>query len=301
MAGAGRPTELAMNNVLTVGDIGIQRIIEIEGPFLPVLDVFPTLSAELLDENRGWLAPKALAEDDRLVFCFQSYVVRTPHHNVLVDTCIGNDKVRPTRPQWNLKRDETFMRGLAAAGLSVDDIDFVMCTHLHVDHVGWNTRLQDGRWTPTFPKARYLISKGEFDFWAGEHAKTPLPHFGDSVLPVVEAGRAEWVRDDHALDDHVRLLPTPGHTPHHVAVCFGRNGDDAVMPGDLIHSPLQARYPEISYGKDIDTTQSAATRRSFLERYCDTDTLCCTAHFPQPSSGRISRWGEGFRCTSVSP
>ena len=154
-----------MNNVLTVGEIGIQRIIEIEGPFLPALDVFPTLSAELLDENRGWLAPRSLAQDDRLVFCFQSYVVRTPHHNVLVDTCIGNDKARPARPQWNLKRDETFMRGLAAAGLSVDDIDFVMCTHLHVDHVGWNTRLQDGRWTPTFPKARYLISKGEFDFW----------------------------------------------------------------------------------------------------------------------------------------
>ena len=133
-----------MNKFLSIGDIGIHRIIEIEGPFLPALDVFPTLSPELLDENRRWLAPRALGQDDRLVFCFQCYVVCTPHHNILVDTCIGNDKARPARPQWNLKRDENFMRALAAAGFSVDDVDFVMCTHLHVDHVGWNTRLKAG-------------------------------------------------------------------------------------------------------------------------------------------------------------
>ena len=140
---------VAVNKPLRVGDIGIHRIVELEGPFLPALDVFPTLSSELLDENRDWLAPKALSRDDRLVFSFQSYVVRTPHHIVLVDSCIGNDKVRPTRPESNLKRDETFMRALATAGFGVDDVDFVMCTHLHVDHVGWNTRLQGGRWTPT--------------------------------------------------------------------------------------------------------------------------------------------------------
>jgi len=179
--------ELAMNKFLSVGDIRIHRIVELEGPFLPALDIFPTLSAQLLDANRHWLAPKALSRDDWLVFCFQSYVVRTPHHTVLVDSCIGNDKVRPTRPEWNLKRDENFMRALAASGFSVGDVDFVMCTHLHVDHVGWNTRLQGGRWTPTFPKARYLISKSEFDYWTEQHAKTPLPHFADSVLPVMEA------------------------------------------------------------------------------------------------------------------
>ena len=129
-----------MNGFLSVGGISICRVVEQEGPFLPALDVFPTLSAELLDENCYWLAPKALGPEHRLVFSFQSYVVRTPHHNILVDTCIGNDKVRPARPEWNMKRDETFMRALAATGLGVDDIDFVMCTHLHVDHVGWNTR-----------------------------------------------------------------------------------------------------------------------------------------------------------------
>jgi glyoxylase-like metal-dependent hydrolase (beta-lactamase superfamily II) len=285
-----------MGAALNIGDLTIHRIVEREGPFLPALDVFPTLTARMLDENRHWLAPNALDPDGMLVFCFQSYVVRTPLHTILVDSCIGNDKARPTRPEWNLKRDDTFMRGLAAAGFSVDDIDFVMCTHMHVDHVGWNTRLLDGRWIPTFPKARYLFAKSEFDYWTEQHAKTPAPQFGDSVLPVMEAGQAELVSDDYALDDHVRLLPTPGHTPHHVSVCFGKGGDDAVMTRDLLHSPLQARYPELSSRFDVDRDMAAKTRRRFFERYCGTRTLCCTAHFPSPSVGRITAWDNGFRC-----
>jgi len=195
-----------------------------------------------------------------------------------------------------MKTDDTYMRALAGAGISVKDIDFVMCTHLHVDHVGWNTRLEGGRWVPTFPNARYIFGKTEFDYWTEQHAKTPAPPFGDSVLPIVEAGRAEFVRDDPALDEYVRLLPTPGHTPHHVSVCFGRNGDDAVMTGDLLHSPLQARYPELSSRFDVDGDVSAETRRRFFERYCGTRTLCCTAHFPSPSVGRITAWDNGFRC-----
>jgi glyoxylase-like metal-dependent hydrolase (beta-lactamase superfamily II) len=123
-----------------------------------------------------------------------------------------------------------------------------------------------------------------------------LSHFADSVLSVVEAEQAEPVRDDYALDDYVRLAPTPGHTPQHVAVCLGRDGDDAVMPGDVLHSPLQARYPELSRRFDIDRDASAKTRRTFLERYCDTRTFCCTAHFPSPSIGRLTRWEDGFRC-----
>jgi glyoxylase-like metal-dependent hydrolase (beta-lactamase superfamily II) len=108
------------------------------------------------------------------------------------------------------------------------------------------------------------------------------------------------VRSDYALDDHIRLLPTPGHTPDHFAVCLGRDGKDAVLTGDLIHSPLQARYPEMSMRADYDPKQAAVTRRSFLECYCDSSTLCCTAHFPSPSLARVQRWGDGFRCTPVS-
>jgi glyoxylase-like metal-dependent hydrolase (beta-lactamase superfamily II) len=251
----------------------------------------------MLAENRPWMQQAgALDAQDVLILCFQSYIVRTPHHNILVDSCIGNDKPRPLRGKWNMKTDDTYMRALAATGLGVEDIDFVMCTHLHVDHIGWNTRLVDGRWVPTFPNARYIFAKTEFDFWTEQNAKTPLAPFADSVLPVVEANLAEIVRLDYQIGDHVRLLPTPGHTPGHVAFTFGRGRDDAVLSGDLMHSPLQARYPELSAKFDVDQAQAAMTRRNFMERYCDTDTVCCTAHFPSPSTGKIRRWGDGFRC-----
>lgn len=289
-----------MSLTFTAGDLTIHRIIEQEGAFLPALDVLPGLTPELLAENRTWMQ-KANALDDNnvLLLCFQSYVVKTPHHTILVDSCVGNDKPRPQRPAWNMKTDDAYMRNLAAAGFSVTDIDFVMCTHLHVDHVGWNTRLENGRWVPTFPNARYVFTKDEFDHWTAVHAKTPVAPFGDSVLPVVEANRAEIVRNDFAIGDHARILPTPGHTPGHVAFIFGRGKNDAVFTGDLMHSPLQARYPELSSRFDVDQTQAATTRRSLLERYCDTDTLCCTAHFPSPSVGRIRRSGSGFACEAV--
>jgi glyoxylase-like metal-dependent hydrolase (beta-lactamase superfamily II) len=225
--------------------------------------------------------------------------VKTPHHTILVDSCIGNDKPRPLRPKWNMKTDDVYIRALAAAGFSVTDIDFVMCTHLHVDHVGWNTRLENSRWVPTFPNARYVFDKQEFDYWTEQHAKAAVPAFGDSVLPVVEANKAEIVGNDYAIGDHTRILPTPGHTPGHVAFTFGRGKDDAVFCGDLMHTPLQTRYPELSVKFDVDQAQAAVTRRAFLERYCDTETLCCTAHFPSPSTGKIRRLGNGFSCEAV--
>jgi glyoxylase-like metal-dependent hydrolase (beta-lactamase superfamily II) len=198
-----------------------------------------------------------------------------------------------------MKTDDTFLRGLAAAGFSVGDIDYVMCTHLHVDHVGWNTRLENDRWVPTFPNARYLFAKSEFDYWSEQNAKAAVPPFVDSVLPIVEAKRHELVGNDFAIGDHARILPTPGHTPGHVAFTLGRGRDDAVFSGDLMHSPLQTRYPEMSMKFDVDQAEAAKTRRSFLERYCDTDTLCCTAHFPSPSVGKIRRLGDGFTCEAT--
>jgi len=289
-----------MSLKLTLGDLTIHRLIEQETTFLPALDMLPGLTPEVLAENRAWMQKaEAIDDDDVLKLCFQSYIVKTPHHTILVDSCIGNDKPRPLRPKWNMKTDDIYMRGLAAAGFSVDDIDYVMCTHLHVDHVGWNTRLVNGRWVPTFPNARYVFGRGEFDYWTEQNAKAEVPPFADSVLPIVEAKRAEIVHDDFAIGDHARILPTPGHTPGHVAFTFGRGKDVAVCSGDLMHSPLQARYPELSAKFDVDQTQAAVTRRRFLERYCDTETLCCTAHFPSPSTGKIRRLGNGFSCEAL--
>jgi glyoxylase-like metal-dependent hydrolase (beta-lactamase superfamily II) len=290
-----------MSLKFSVGDFTVHRIIEQETTFLQANDALPTLTSEVLAENREWLQKTgALDANDTLILCFQSYIIKTPHHTILIDSCIGNDKPRPLRPKWNMKTDDAYMRALAASGFSVGDIDFVMCTHLHVDHVGWNTRLENGRWVPTFPKARYVFGKTEFDHWSKENAKAEVAPFADSVLPVVEAKKAEIVTNDYSVGDHIRILPTPGHTPGHVAFTLGRTKDEAVFAGDLIHTPLQLRYPELSPKFDIDPKQAATTRRSFLERYCDTDTLCCTAHFPSPSTGKIKRRGNGFSCEAAS-
>ena len=286
-----------MSTSFEVDGMRIDRIIEGEYPFQAAQRFLPTLTDAMLSENRAWMqAQGALDKDDVLVFCIQSYVVRTPHHNIMIDTCVGNDKSRPTFPAWDMQSGDHYLKALAAAGLGVEDIDYVMCTHLHVDHVGWNTRLVDGRWVPTFPKAKYLFADKEYAYWHEQNAKSPILPFQDSVLPIVEARRHELVSSAHELNDHVRLLPTPGHTPDHFAVAIGRGRDAAVFSGDLIHSPIQARHTGLSMRADVDPIQSAATRRAFLERYCDTDTQCCTAHFPSPSRVRIRRWGEGFRC-----
>ena len=281
----------------SVGDLTIHRVIEQETKFLQAQDMLPDLTPDMLAENRGWMKQVgALDDTDTLILCFQSYIVQTPHHTVLIDSCIGNDKPRPGRPHWNMKTDDTYMRALAASGFSVADIDFVMCTHLHVDHVGWNTRLENGRWVPTFPNARYVFAKSEYDYWVDMNKKTEVPPFVDSVLPVVEAKKADIAAHDFALGDHARILPTPGHTPGHVAFAFGRGKDDVVFAGDLMHTPLQTRYPELSPKFDVDPKLAGATRRNFLQRYCDTGTLCCTAHFPSPSAGKIRPWGNGFSC-----
>ena len=242
---------------------------------------------------------KALDEQDVLILCFQSYVVKTPHHTILIDSCIGNDKPRPQRPKWNMKTDDTYLRGLDAAGFSVDDIDFVMCTHLHVDHVGWNTRLENGRWVPTFPKARYVFAKQEFDHWSEQNAKAEVPPFADSVLPVVEARRHELVGNDHQIGDHVRILPTPGHTPGHIAITMGRGKDDAVFSGDLMHSPLQTLYPELSVKFDVDQAQAARRAAAFWSAIA-TPTRCAAPRIsPRRRSGRSGARAAAFVCAAV--
>ena len=291
-----------MSTTFTVGDLTIHRIIEQEIPFFDPLTFFPELTAKTLAENRGWMEQAGAldAATSKIVLCIQSYVVRTPHYTVLIDTCVGNHKDRTSRPFWHQQNSSTYMDNLAAHGLTVDDIDYVMCTHLHVDHVGWNTKLLDGRWVPTFPNARYVFSQKEFDYWAAENAREEIGPIADSVLPIVQANQAEFVTSDHVLGDHIRLTPTPGHSPDHFAVLLGKGHNAAVLTGDLIHSPLQARFPELGMRADYDGRQGSITRRKFLECHCDTGILVCTGHFPSPSVGAVTRWENGFRFTAAT-
>jgi len=280
-----------------VGNITIHPVVESEAALFDAFEFFPSLGRDVLEENLSWLRPTYIDPAGKVVLCFQSFLVETPHHKILVDSCVGNHKPRPTRPFWHNQASQRWEKGLAATGVGYDDIDYVMCTHLHIDHVGWNTRLDNGRWVPTFPKARYLFAERELAYWTQEHAKDPmsLPWITDSVLPIVAAGRAEPVKSDHRLNELVALIPTPGHTIDHYSVRVGLPQRDAVITGDMIHSPLQARYPELGMRADYDSKQAGQSRRELFARVCDTPTLMCIVHFPAPSIGRLTRWEDGFK------
>jgi glyoxylase-like metal-dependent hydrolase (beta-lactamase superfamily II) len=279
--------------------ITVERLVEAEGPsFFPGF-IFPEHDPAALQAEREWLEPRFFdAATGRLVMSLHTYVIRTAHHTILVDTCVGNDKERPSTRPWHRMRTP-WLDNLKAMGVAPEAVDFVLCTHLHVDHVGWNTRLENGRWVPTFPNARYLFHKVEYAHWEAEAraaggSGTGDGCFADSVLPVVEAGRARFVDGDHALDDALHLEPTPGHTPGHVCLNLKAGGAGCVFSGDLMHHPVQIAYPEWNSRFCVDPALSRRTRQRFVERHADTETLILAAHFARPTAGRIV--SHGGRC-----
>ena len=287
-----------MTTAISLKDITIHPVVEQQGAHFDTLEFFPTLTKEVLEENRPWLQPAFIdPATGRLVLCVQSFVIKTQHQNILVDTCVGNHKPRPARPFWNMMRSDRFEKNLGAAGLTVNDIDYVMCTHLHVDHVGWNTRLENGRWVPTFPKAKYVMADRELAHWTQKEKDDPasVPWITDSVLPIIEANRAQIVASDFALNDAVKFIPTPGHTIDHCSVLVGRPGLDALITGDMIHSPIQGKYPELGMRADYDSRQAGQTRRQVFDRFRDEPTIMCITHFPSPSTGRLRSWGDGYK------
>ena len=284
-------------NAWTFGEIAVHRVVEVEGLALPPAVLYPD-AGEVIEAHRHWLEPSLLdPASGLLIMSFHSFVIRSDHHVIVVDTCGGNDKPRPQKERYHMSR-HPYLENLAAAGLAPEDVDFVLCTHLHVDHVGWNTRLLDGRWVPTFPNAKYLFGRVEWEFWECEYqspAFTDDPYYEDSILPVIEAGQAEFIDTDYRIDDGVWLEPTPGHTPGHVVLHIEGGGRRAVMSGDLMHTALQCAEPDLSSCFCVDPALSASTRRAFLERHADTGTLIMPAHFPSPSVGLIKPAGAAFR------
>jgi glyoxylase-like metal-dependent hydrolase (beta-lactamase superfamily II) len=281
-----------------VGEVEISRIPEFEVPMFDPLFIYPDLAPDKLAQHRRWLEPVLLdPATGKLVISIHSFVVRTRRRTILVDACSGNDKERPSRPLFH-RQQRPWLERLALAGFRPEEIDTVLCTHLHIDHVGWNTRLRDGRWVATFPNARYLITQAEWDHWKDEEkrkAYTTDGHIEDSVLPVIAAGQADFVAMDHRFDDEAWLEPTPGHTPGHVALRVRSGGHEAVMSGDLMHTALQCAEPQISSCFCVDKALSAATRQGFLERCAAGHALVLPAHFPAPSGGFVAPEGRGFR------
>ena len=272
-----------------VGDVTITQVVELTTASLGDY-LLPQATPEVLARMR-WLQP-FVSDEGKIVLSVHSLVVETPGASVLVDTCIGNDKTR-TYPRWNQMQSD-FLDRFEGAGFAPENMDRVLATHMHVDHVGWNTRLVDGRWLPTFVNARYLFSEREWSHWSKE-AQEFGPVVEDSVQPVFDAGLADLVAEDFQVTDEIRLESTPGHTPGHVSVHITSKGEEALITGDAIHHPCQIAHPDWSSSADVDQSASAATRHDMLARYTDKPVLIIGTHFAGPTAGYIVRDGDSYR------
>jgi glyoxylase-like metal-dependent hydrolase (beta-lactamase superfamily II) len=282
-----------------LGEVTIDRVVDMERLSYAHAMLLPTADAGELRRLSGEMGPRLIDPETLAVsLSFHSYLVRTKNQTTLVDTCCGNDKERPQRLDWH-RRDGGFLNNLRARGVEPEDIDIVMCTHLHADHVGWNTRLMDGKWVPTFPNAQYLFAEKEYDFWIAEQAQSRdrIMHgsHDDSVLPVIETGQARLVPTDYEIETGIAFEAAFGHTPGTIVLNVEGENGRAMVCGDVMHHPAQVVHPEWSSGFCSDPVQSATTRRDLLSRLAGTGTLVLPAHFLSPYYGPVERDGKGFR------
>jgi glyoxylase-like metal-dependent hydrolase (beta-lactamase superfamily II) len=277
-----------------IGDVTIQRAVELELP-LPYNEKRPFIAAARPQALQAmpWLYPHFVTPDGHIMTAVQALLVAAPGLRVIVDTCIGNDKPRRMTMGHGLRTP--FLQQLEAAGWARESVDVVICTHLHVDHVGWNTMLEDGKWVPTFPRARYLVGRTEYDYWNREHDPEHDAVMSDSVKPIYDAGLVDLVETDHRVSPELRLIPTPGHTPGHVSVMIESHGASAMITGDTFHHPCQVGRPEWATSFDTDIDAARVQRALLCERLADTSTLVIGTHFPAPTAGRVKRDGDSFR------
>lgn len=270
-----------------VGDVQVTRIVEVDAH----QDPFTMLSAECepdMGRQYPWLIPHFATPEGIMKISFQAFVLKTPDRIIVVDTCIGADRQAPF-PVFSYMQSD-YLEDLEAAGYDVYAVDTVLCTHLHFDHVGWNTRFVDGRFVPTFPNARYLFSRREYEYWQVRRPGDPhVAHFGDAIDPVFEAGLVDLIDVDasYPVCPEVSLFPTLGHTPHHVSVYIRSRGQEACITGDLMHHPIQFARPDLPVNADSDKQQGIRTRTDFIRRVADRDVIVIGSHFCDPTAGRV--------------
>jgi len=246
----------------------------------------------------SWMRPHFMDDDGRLKMSVHALVLETPSRRILVDTCLGNEKQGRAVPHWN-DRHGPFLGDLAIAGFPRESIDTVVCTHLHVDHVGWNTMLVDGTWRPTFPNARYLLAAPELAYWRDQRdVAEQRTVFADSVQPVLDAGLVDVVATTHRVCDEVALTPTLGHTPGHISVRISSDGEEALISGDFLHHPCQMARPDWAAAVDYDREISTRTRREVFATLAGTATLLIGTHFAGASAGHVVRVGESYQLVS---
>ena len=278
------------------GDATVTRVVEQRGLGFSPAYLFPDWQPSVLNEHGGWMAPGCYDEaSGRLVSSIHAWVVRTACRTVLIDTCVGNGKRRLGFASFD-RLDTGFLDRLATAGVHPEAVDLVLCTHLHADHCGWNTRLLDGRWTPTFPNATYVFSEAEHAHWSGPAGREGVHAgvFEDSVLPVIAAGQARVVDGQAAVGERLRLVPTPGHSPGHLAVELEAGGQRALFCGDLLHHPAQVHHPAWNSRFCANAEAAQASRRWALDHAAESEAVLFTSHFAGSSAGRVERRGNSY-------
>ena len=277
-----------------VGKVKITKVVELE-TVGSTRFILPLASNEEI-RKLPWLIPHFANEEGRLKMSIHSLIVETPKHLIVVDTGLGNDKQGRTVPTWN-NRNDPFLEKLTLAGFHPDSIDTVLCTHLHVDHVGWNTRLVGGKWVPTFANARYVFGKTEYEYWR-DHSADPahVAVFNDSVKPIMDAGKAELIASDAKLTDEITMIPTPGHSPGHMSIHIRSEGEEGLLTGDVAHHPCQMAHLDWSSTADSDPRQSVVARRELFSRFADRPVLVIGGHY---NAGHIKRDGEAFKFVAL--
>ncbi|MDH6119536.1 glyoxylase-like metal-dependent hydrolase (beta-lactamase superfamily II) [Kitasatospora sp. GAS204A] len=283
---------------LMVGEVEVGKVVERQGSFLPAATMFPQLPPEAWRDNREWLAPNFWEPESGLVQgAVQTWVLRSEGRTILVDTGVGNGRHRPHTPQF-ADWDTDFLDQLAAAGVQPADVDVVVNTHLHADHVGWNTEWRGGSWQPTFPNARYLVPAPDFAAAGNADPESGKGHlYADSIAPVHRAGQVELWSDGYRIDGNLALEAAPGHTPGSAVLRLASGGDRAVFVGDLLHSPLQILEPARNSCFCEDPARAAASRRRVLERAADQGELVVPAHFGGTGIAEMRRAGDTFAIT----
>jgi glyoxylase-like metal-dependent hydrolase (beta-lactamase superfamily II) len=281
-----------------VGDVEVFSIPEVVSFDDDINVLLPNATPELVLKY-PWMQPNYATPEGRMIINFQGFVVKAGGRNIVVDTCIGADRQREYEVFCNLKSD--YMADLKSIGVTPDNVDTVLCTHLHFDHVGWNAQRLNNRWVPTFPKARYLFGRVEYEHWMelyrtkGYH---DLLHVEECVMPIIEAGLVDLIEMEHQINGEISLEPTPGHTPGHVSVRIRSRGEQAIITGDMLHTPLQIAVPDWIGNFDMDRALAAQQRARFVKASADKPLLVIGSHFPQPTAGHIVSDGDSWRFTA---
>lgn len=273
-----------------IGDVEIHQIVELENAGKIIQEGIREATAENI-KNISWLYPYFADKDGNLKAQITSFLIKSNGKNILIDTCNGNDKVRTDLVEWS-NFHTNYLEKLRKTGVSETEIDVVLSTHLHCDHVGWNTKLENGKWIPTFPNATYLFVKEEYDYWVTKPEKEVADDkdaFDDSVKPIIDAGLAEFVPSDYKIDNNISLVSTSGHTPGHVSIMIESKNSKALLSGDFMHHPCQFAYPEWTIEYDTYPEKAVESRKKMLSKIADTNTLLIGAHFSGPVAGKVKR------------